>query len=404
MTIFRRLTLVTCMALAVGGARLSAQAPAENLRECLNAETYDPETDYFPDKATLDFAQGLQIEYHNHYKVLRVANPWQGASPADAREYVLVQCGAPIPEGFDSAQIIEVPVQSMISMSTTYLPPIVQLGLLDYLIGVDTVDFVNTPEVLAKAEAGALVLIGNGSTVNAELALEADPDVIFTFGNGVAEWDSHPKLEEVGLFVALNADWTEPTLLGRAEWMKFIAAFYNREAEAQALFGQIVAEYEAVRELANSIPAEERLTVLWNAFSPYSESWSIPGQRTWVGELLADAGLNYVLQSQAPGDTSLQLAFEAVYEAGLDAPLWVVNAFGVMTQADLLALDERYADFSAFQNGAVWNNAARVNANGGNDFFETGVTNPHLVLKDLVSIAYPELLPDYEPIFHNQLD
>ena len=31
----------------------------------------------------------------------------------------------------------------------------------------------------------------------------------------------------------------EKTPLGRAEWVKFVALFYNREAEAEAIFAEI---------------------------------------------------------------------------------------------------------------------------------------------------------------------
>jgi iron complex transport system substrate-binding protein len=121
-----------------------------------------------------------------------------------------------------------------------------------------------------------------------------------------------------------------------------------------------------------------------------------------VGQLLRDAGVNYVLMDEVPED-SHDFSFEAVIESGLDAPIWIPNAFLVNTLDDLLAQDERYADFAAFQAGAVYNDTNRVNANGGNDFWETGVTNPHLVLQDLVSIFYPDLLPDHERVFYKKL-
>ena len=168
------------------------------------------------------------------------------------------------------------------------------------------------------------------------------------------------------------------------------------------MFNHIVAEYEAVRDIANTIPDAERVTVLWNSFSTYSDSWIIPGQNTWVGELLADAGVDYVLMD-AVADGSQPFDFEAVFEAGSAAPVWIPNAFLVNTAADLLSQDERYAEFAAFSNGVIYNDTARVNANGGNDFWETGVTNPHLVLQDLVSIFYPDLLPDHELLFYQGL-
>lgn len=113
----------------------SVSAPTSNLTDgCVR--DYDPAVDYFPEKLTLDYATGWQISYHNHYKLLTVTQPWLGADTQF--EYVLVQCGTPVPDGYPAAQVIEVPARSIIAMSTTHLPHLITLGLLDRLVGVDT--------------------------------------------------------------------------------------------------------------------------------------------------------------------------------------------------------------------------------------------------------------------------
>ncbi|HEX2621726.1 MAG TPA: ABC transporter substrate-binding protein, partial [Phototrophicaceae bacterium] len=214
---------------------------------------------------------------------------------------------------------------------------------------------------------------------------------------------AHPALLEAGVFVAMNADWVEPTLLGRAEWIKFLAAFYNVEGKANEIYDGIVSDYEAAAALVKDLPDDERVTVLWNSYQSYTESWSIPGQATWVGALLKDAGVNWVLMDQAPTE-SAQLDFETVYDAGVDAPIWVLNTFGITNLNDLALSDERYADFAAFKNSAVYDNSAKLNANGGNDFWETGVTHPNLVLEDLIALFYPDKLPDHQILFYNKLE
>ena len=98
------------------------------------------------------------------------------------------------------------------------------------------------------------------------------------------------------------------------------------------------------------------------------------------------------------------LSFEAVYADALDADIWVINEFGIFTLEELLALDARFADFSAVSNGNVWNDNLEVNANGGNNYYELGVTNPHLVLQDLVAIFHPDLLPDHEFHFYRHFE
>ncbi|MCB0089942.1 MAG: iron ABC transporter substrate-binding protein, partial [Caldilineaceae bacterium] len=75
----------------------------------------------------------------------------------------------------------------------------------------------------------------------------------------------------------------------------------------------------------------------------------------------------------------------------------------INSRAELEAADARYADFAAFQNDALWNNNKKQNANGGNDYYESAVAQPEVVLADLISIFHPELLPDHETVYYHQL-
>ncbi|MEM6282835.1 MAG: ABC transporter substrate-binding protein, partial [Chloroflexota bacterium] len=210
-------------------------------------------------------------------------------------------------------------------------------------------------------------------------------------------------LIDAGVPTVLTAGWRESTPLGRAEWMKFTSLFYNREAEAEAAFVDIAAAYDEARQLAASIPEDERPIVLWNRFSPFTGEWVIPGQETYAAALIRDAGGIVAVGDEVPGN-SQPFSLEVVFDRAFDADVWVVNAFGVNTQTELLGQDERFADFEAFTRGDVWNNNADVNENGGNNYFELGVTNPDIILRDLVALFHPELLPDHEFVFYKPLE
>lgn len=381
-------------------AQQAATLDANLTDECVT--DYDPDVDYFPEKIEITDAVNFSVEYFNNYKVVTVINAFDGAEPFT---YVLVQCGTPAPDAADfpdNTQFIEVPAGDIIAMSTTQLPHLTELGLLDKLIGLDSFLFVNSPEARALIDAGELVEIGSGAEVNVELVLDVEPDIVMTFGFNPAI-DAHPVLIEAGIFTALNAEWREPTPLARAEWIKYTALFYNAEARAEAVYADIVSAYNEARELAASVPEDERPVVLWNTYSSFSEAWSIPGAQTYVGALIRDAGGVIALGEEAPEDSAF-LSFEAVYDGALDADVWITGAFGVNTLDDLLALDSRYADFAAVKNGNVWNNSLDVNENGGNNYFELGVTNPQLILQDLVAIFHPDLLPDHEFNFYLRLE
>ncbi|MEO1644724.1 MAG: ABC transporter substrate-binding protein, partial [Chloroflexota bacterium] len=173
---------------------LPVSAQEVNLTDECVAE-YDPEVDYFPEKVEVNEAENFAVEYFNNYKIVTVTDAFAGADPFT---YVLVQCGTPAPETAelpDNTQFIEVPTGDFIAMSTTQVPHLIDLDLLDNLVGLDSTLFVNSPEVVELIEADELIEVGSGSDVNVELVLETEPDIVMTFGFDPAS-DAHPILIE----------------------------------------------------------------------------------------------------------------------------------------------------------------------------------------------------------------
>lgn len=377
---------------------------AQDAQACV-AE-YDPQVDYFPEKVAPEFSKGWQVEYHNNYKVVDVTTPWPGATDADAFTYVLVECGTPAPDGYDGATVIEVPAGKVIALGTSYIPQLKELGLLGELIGVDSFAFFNTPEVVDMIADGALLEVGVGSGINVEAVLNAEPGLVLTFGSGSPDYDAHPALIEAGVPVVVASDYVEQTPLGQAEWIKFTSLFYDAEATANAVFGAKVDEYERLAGLTADLSTDEKPLVLWNSYTSYSSAWYIPGTESFAATYVNDAGGKLILSDDPAlqgSNNAMPFSFEAVYDAGLDADVWMPGVFGVRTLDDLVAQDERYADFAAVRNGTVFNYDARENVNGGNDYFENGVANPQDVLADLIKIFHPDLLPDHELIYFRQL-
>jgi iron complex transport system substrate-binding protein len=370
-------------------------APTANLTGgCV--EDYVEGIDYFPDKATIDHAAGFSVEYFDNYKVVTVSRPWPGADRTF--EYVLVQCGTPAPADTGDAQVIEVPVTTIVPMSTTQLPHLEDLGLLNRIVGVNQLAFIYNPTVREMVESGQVVELTNAAMeVNVEVALDLNPGLIMDFSSGAPEFDTFPALIDAGLPVVINGDWAEDTTLGRAEWIKFMAVFFNEEAQAGAVFAEIARQYDEAAALARS--AAERPTVFTS--SPFQGTWYMPGGGSYVAELLADAGADYVF-SDDDSVGSLFLDFETVFERAQDADLWINVDFASLEE--MAGADERFAEFAAFQNGEVYAFNRRVNEQGGNDYYESSAARPHLVLLDLVKIFHPDLVPDHEFVYYRQLE
>ncbi|GAB5492346.1 MAG: ABC transporter substrate-binding protein [Phototrophicaceae bacterium] len=351
--------------------------------ECVT--DYDASVDYFPEKAEIEYAEGFTVEYFDNYKVVTIV-PWVGAE--ETRTYILVQCGTDAPVDMEADAVVTVPVERVVTLSTTILPHIVSQDLLDHLVGVDTLAFTSTPEILDLSDE--IAEVGSGfSGFNLEVLLEIEPDLIMgqQFFSGDTAFE---PISETGLAVVLNSDFADTSPLAAAEWGKYLSLFFNTEALANEAFEAVETDYNDLVDLAST--AETQPTVI--AATPYQGSWFMPAGDSTVAQLITDAGGDFLF-SDLEG-TSVVLSLEEVLEQGGSAEYWVNLNQMWLTVDEMLADDERYSEFDAFENGNVWNNNLAQNEMGGNDYFETGFTNPNLILADLIAILHPELLPDHE--------
>jgi iron complex transport system substrate-binding protein len=388
------LVILACGLIPALAAPAGAQSPDSNITEgCV--ESYDPDANYFPEQVTVEYAENFTVEYFNNYKVVTIPTPWAGAAPV---QYVLVQCGTPAPEDVGDATVFEVPATTIVTLSTSYLPMLDKLGLVDNIVGHDVFAYISTESVRERIDAGKMVELGEGAGINVELVLDLEPSLIMTYSFGDPTYDAYPALIEAGLPVVFNGDFMETTPLGRAEWIKYIALYYNVEGDAQAIFDEIATRYEDMAALAAGV--KDKPTVFTD--SPFQGTWYVPGGNSFTARLLADAGSEYVF-SDDESTGALYLDFETVFERAADAEFWV-NASGYWASLDdALATDERFAEFAAFENGNVWANNLRVNESGGNDYYEGGVANPDLVLADLIAIFHPDLMPDHTFTYYQLL-
>ncbi|MGI9544933.1 MAG: ABC transporter substrate-binding protein, partial [Cyclobacteriaceae bacterium] len=198
--------------------------------------------------------------------------------------------------------------------------------------------------------------------------------------------------------VVLNADYMEETPLGRAEWIKFTAAFFDKEAEADSVFGKIEENY------LNLITKVQQLTALPTVYTGivYGDVWYQPGGKSYAAQFIKDAAGSYVW-SHNKESGSLALNFEEVYAQAHGADYWIgVGSYNSL--AEIRAQDPRYEKFGAFKEGNVYNYNARIGATGGNEFLELGYARPDMVLADLLHILHPELFPEHQLYFYKKLN
>jgi iron complex transport system substrate-binding protein len=359
-------------------------------------ETYDPSQDYFPHKATLEFATHFSVEYHRNYKVVSVRNP---AEDGTIEKYVLLQCGAPRPalEGdLANAPIVTVPIKSLFASTAPQAALLADLDRVEVLSGLAQTRYATTPRVVDWIAQGHVTEYAGNDVIDAELVISKAPDVVMQSGGYTAAFNA---LRKAGIAVVAIVEWQEPTALGRAEWLKYMALFLNEEEKAQRSFDAIRDRYLALRTRTGGIPEQERPRVMSGKM--YRGMFGIPGGQSYVAKMIADAGGIYIWQDNtSTGTFSVDLEIQIARAA--DADVWI-NGDAWESLKAMRVEEERYKEFKPFQRGNVWFYHRIVHENGGLDYWSRGLTRPDLILGDLIKIFHPKLATDHEFMWYKQI-
>ena len=345
-------------------------------------------------KNEIRYAKGLELHHYKGFSVLKITNPWPESTTNFT--YILQEKNGIIPDSLKQFTKISVPIKSIVVTSTTHIPALEMLGVENTLAGFPNTDFISSPKTRRLIDAGQVREVGTNETLNTEVLIDMAPDVIVSFGLN----NSNPTLDNLqkcGLKVLINGDWTEQSPLGKAEWIKFFGALYGLDSKANTLFSEIEKAYNNTLILAKTISTKP--TVL--SGSMYQNQWYAPQGQSWASLFLKDAQSNY-LWATTKGTGSLSLPFENVLEKAQDAEFWI--APGDFTSLKQMSdSNPHYKEFASFKNKKVYSYALNKGAKGGILYFEWSPTRPDLVLKDLITIFHPELLPNHKLFFFQKL-
>jgi len=292
--------------------------------------------------------------------------------------------------------VIYTPVEQIVATSTTHIPALEALGVDGKLVGFPDLKYISSLATRKRIEAGEILELGNNESMNSEMVIALRPDVVigFSINNQNKAYNS---LERAGIPVVYNGDWTEETPLGKAEWIKFFAPFFGLEKKADSIFEDISSSYNMAKGIAAK--AKYQPTILSGAL--YKDVWYLPGGKSWAAQFLKDANTRYLWQAGNDAG-SLSLSLESVLERARYADYWI-SPSQFTSYDQLFAANSHYSQFKAFQKKKVFTFASTRGETGGLLYYELGPNRPDLILKDLIHIFHPELLPRHKLFFFKPL-
>lgn len=361
---------------------------------CKNEETKPVSSNSIGEVVPVEYAKGFEIKQFEGYKLLTVKNPWPKADKNFT--YLLAEKEAKIPSEVHYDSKITIPVKRIVVTSTTHIPALEILNEVETLVGFPGLDYISSEKTRARISKEFIKELGQNEAINTEILISLEPDLVIGFAID-ANNKTFNTIQKSGIPVLYNGDWTEESPLGKAEWIKFFGAFYNKDAQASEEFNKIKNSYLKSKELAKN--AISKPTVL--SGSMYKDQWYVPYGNSWQAQFIKDANANYIY-GDTKGSGSIALSFESVLDKSKDAAYWVApGQFQSFQQ--LKETSPHYAQFKAVQDKKVFTYSNSLGETGGAIYYELAPTRPDLVLKDLISIFHPELLPEYQPTFFKVL-
>jgi len=344
----------------------------------------------------LDYAVNFSIDQIDKGTILKVQNPWP-KSLLNYR-YLLLDEGQETPtDSSRFTQIIRKPIRRIIATATPQITALDLLGAVDKVVAFPTPDFVSNTRFRERLAQNQITSIGNNQQLDVERILRLKPDVFFAFGIS-DNFNALEQLKKAGIAVVWIADWTENHPLGRTEWLKFFAPFFDKEPVADSIFLAVKKEYNQVKNKLINIPEKPKVM----AGAIYQDIWYLPGGNSYLGKLFEDAQANY-LWSDTNASGSLSKNAEHVILKAQNAEFW----FAPAQYTSYRQLEEEgnlYKRFKPYKTQKIFTYNKTLGPSGGTLFFETGPYQPDRLLKDIVYWMHPGLIENHTPFYFTQLD
>lgn len=336
------------------------------------------------------YATGFQVKKYADYTMVSVRDPWD--TTRLLQTYILVDRTKDIPMDLPKGTLVKIPLENVVTYSTIHCSTLNELGKIDIIIGVCEPQYIKLPIIQERLKNGSIEDLGMASKPNLEKIIMLSPEAIFatpiqgwTYGN--VERTRIPMLETV--------DYTEPHPLGRAEWIRFYSLFTGTEHLADSLFAITEKSYNDIKNRVANVSV--RPSVLTDM--RYQSKWNMPGGRSFMAEMYADAGASYPWADN--NSTSyLPLSFESVLDKAGDVDFWLIkyNMPKDMTYSSLEKEYKPYSRIKAFKDRNIYGCNTAYSS-----YYEDLPIHPDYILKDMAYVFHPNLFPDYTPRYFKKL-
>ncbi|MBC7426803.1 MAG: ABC transporter substrate-binding protein [Bacteroidia bacterium] len=321
---------------------------------------------------SLKYTKFFCIKQYNGYKEIFYLNP---ENSNDTTGKIILVSDSNLFKNDNN--VIRIPVRSVIALSSVFIGFLDDLGETNSVKGIDNINYICNTFLRKQFEEGIVKETGEEGQLNMEKVALINPDVLFGSLFGSSAEKEAKNLSKYGIPMAVCNNYLEQDPLARAEWIKFFAAFYNKEVLADSLFSIVEQQYLAIKAQATKNIVHP--TVMTDV--KFGDAWNVPGGSSYTANLIQDAGGKYIFINKNKS-YNYPLSMEILLNEALDSDIWI-NCGNFKTMDEIMLSDKRYTFFKPYKEKRIFNYIKQLNHYGGNSFWESAPGHPEKVLHDL---------------------
>ena len=363
--------------------------------------TYDPQTDYFPQKVKPEHSGHFSVNYHLNWKLVRNLNRVAALGTNSHRaDTILIMKGTPAP----NANILPWAVRVMIPVERVGFQSSTDSALALLLKKTHTT-------TAARAPIACIIhLRSTGKIINFPFSdpssVEAISDVVFT-GSSTGSTKN-----------VISTATSDLGLLGRAEWLFFMATFYNLEVSASTTFAEIRTRYYCVLtkgDARNAQSTKPRVVELgYSTFGGVSWTFSRASYQTSAiaaaGGIVANndpqnsAYLPNLSTGQATRFTDIAAVKAALRDVDIIIDVTYIASNTGATPSTFAQVLSNVGLAASDVAGKKWFRYDKTMDDGGfSDYFARATVEVDAYLEDLISMFHPESLPQHVRFFYRDM-
>ena len=365
--------------------------------------------DYYKDhKVKTSYSKTFNVEYYGSYKIIR--------SVRSGFSILATQCGTQPPPNLQTKAAVTIPIERNIKIQRNEENGLPAPSIIDPRVPenedvggvvIDSVSYLKFIEVLGATDeiSGYTGALYQSSSACVRDAIASRDMALIGFDPSLTGLDniqlksmnvdatftaSHPTAYQAMLVDIAK----ETSALGAAEYIKFFAAFFNKEDVANAYFEELEGRYNCIQE--KKPPVKDRVAL------PPQVLWATKTQMGWLVmqcpgvecSLVQDAGAELVAPAFMSNEEKSYLNDEDFADLAAMADVLIYNGdlksiydYSVSRDSNFYKLID---DIPAVQEGRVYD----TNGAGAVAWTEEAILAPDVVLADIMSTIY-----DDEPEF-----